>query len=285
MLAPLEQENPPWGLSTISNANPPSSNSSYVYDSSAGEGAFIYIVDSGILLEHVDFEGRAEAGFASGGSTDRHHGTIVGSIAGGAKYGVAKKASIIDVQVMENDGGSAATIIEGVGWAVNDVSSKGRVGKSVFNLSLGAPGGPGALNDACQAAIDAGITVVIAAGNYDIDTATFTPANTPNAITVAASNSQYRRWRYSNWGAAADIFAPGEEVTGAWPTSTTDEHTDSGTSLAAPHVAGVVAYLLALEGARTPAEAWERVQELALKDLIEDTKEVPNLLLYNGISL
>lgn len=279
----VEQENPPWGLSAISNADPPSSNSSYFYDSSAAEGTFIYIIDSGILLDHVDFEGRAEAGFASGEETARMHGTLVGSIAGGVKFGVAKKATVIDVQVMTDGGGSAANIIEGVGWAVNDVVSKGRVGKSVFNLSLGAPGNPGALNDACQAAIDAGITLVIAAGNANVDSAGYTPANTPSAITVAASNSGYSRWAYSNWGSTADIFAPGEQVTGAWPTSTTGEHTDSGTSLAAPHVAGVIAYLFALEGSRTPAEVLERLQELALKDLIGDTKEVPNILLYNGI--
>lgn len=254
-----------------------------MYDSSAGEDTFIYVLDTGILLDHVDFEGRAEVGFAGGDETDQYHGTFVGSVAGGVVHGVAKKATIIDVQVMGSSGGSAATIVKGLEWAVDDVLAKNRVGKAVFNLSLGTPSPPGALNDAVQAAINEGIIVVIAAGNSNDDTADWSPANTPDAITVAASNKDYRRWGPSNWGSIVDLFAPGEAITAASSQSSTAVNTDSGTSYASPHVAGVAAYLLALEGPRNQAEMWERIQELALRDLIADTKEVPNLLLYNGI--
>lgn len=277
------QEDPPWGLSAISNANPPSSSSAYTYDSSAGEGAFAYVLDSGILLEHVEFEGRAIFGQdTSGAESDKTHGTHVAAIVNGATFGVAKKATVVDVQVLGGSSGSSTGVIAGISWAVNDIVSKERVDKSVINMSLIGTSSE-IMKDAVQAAIDAGITVVAAAGNMNSDTANWSPANQPNAITVAGSNKDYRRWAFSNWGSVVDIFAPGEGIISAWPTSTTANFTTSGTSQAAPYVAGVVAYLLALEGPRTPAQMWERVQGLALEGLIEDTKEVPNLLLYNGI--
>ncbi|KFA46894.1 hypothetical protein S40293_03613 [Stachybotrys chartarum IBT 40293] len=283
--AVITQEDASWALSQISNANPPSSSSGYHYDDSAGEGSFIYVADTGILLDHVEFEGRAQAGYSSGSPTDLLHGTYVASLAGGVTYGVAKQATIIDLQVLGNAGGSTTTVLAGLTWAVNDAISNGRVGASVINMSLGSPSVSQSLNDAVQAAIDDGIPVVVAAGNANQDAAGWSPASNPGAITVAASNQNYARWSSSNWGSAVDIFAPGERVTGASSSSNTALITDSGTSMAAPHVAGVIAYLLSLEGPRSPDEMWERLQELAIRDVIADPRGVPNLLLYNGNGL
>lgn len=283
LASPITQENPPWGLSAISHANPPSSSSNYRYDSSAGAGTFSYVLDSGLLASHREFEGRAALAYdaTNGAATDHGHGTHVAGIIGGVTYGVAKKTSIIGVQVTGSSSGSGAWILDGLDWTVRDVISKNRVGKAVINMSL-LTGSSTVVNNAVQAAIDNGIPVIAAAGNSNVDSADWSPANLPAAITVAASNSNYQRWRASNWGSVVDLFAPGESITSAWYTSSTSTYTTSGTSQAAPHVAGVVAYLLALEGPRTPAQIKARILALATKDLISDRREVPNLLLYNG---
>ncbi|KAF4332835.1 alkaline protease 1 [Fusarium beomiforme] len=281
--SPVTQQSPPWGLSAISNANPPSSKASYTYDSTAGAGTFVYVLDSGIYLQHNEFQGRAIFGAdTSGVVSEKKHGTLVAAIVNGVTYGVAKKATVVDVQVLGDDYGSTSGIIAGLSWTVNDVVAKKRAGKAVINMSLSG-GNSAILNNAAQSAIDTGIPVVAAAGNSNQDASTVSPANHPNVITVAASNKNYQRWAQSNWGSVCDIFAPGEEITSAAHTSASGTYTSSGTSEAAPHVAGVVAYLLSLEGPRTPAQIWSRLQELAIKDKITDAKGVPNLLLYNGI--
>ncbi|VZI11871.1 unnamed protein product [Fusarium fujikuroi] len=259
--SPVTQQSPPWGLSAISNANPPSSKASYTYE----------------------FQGRAVFGAdTSGVTTKKQHGTLVAAIVNGVTYGVAKKATVVDVQVLGDDGGSSSGVLAGLSWTVNDIVSKNRAGKAVINMSLSG-GNSVILNEAVQKAIDAGIPVVAAAGNSNEDASKSSPGNQPNVITVAASNKDYQRWAHSNWGPACDIFAPGEEITSAWPTSASATRVASGTSEASPHVAGVIAYLFALEGSRTPAQIWSRLKELAIKDKITDVKGVPNLLVYTGI--
>ncbi|KAF4472274.1 Alkaline protease 1 [Fusarium albosuccineum] len=279
----VEQENPPWGLSAISHANPPLSNASYIYDSSAGSETFSYVLDSGLFAEHVEYEGRAILGYdATGGAeTDHSHGTHVAGIIGAATYGVAKKTSLIGVQVTGSTMGQGSWILDGLTWTANDIAAKNRKGKAVINMSL-TTGSSAIVNNAVQALIDAGIPVVAAAGNYNSDTADWSPANLPDAITVAASNSNYRRWSASNWGSTVDLFAPGQAIPSTWVGSSSEVFTTSGTSMAAPYVAGIVAYLLQLEGPKTPAELKARILGLAIKDVISDRKDVPNLLLYNG---
>ncbi|KAF5630038.1 alkaline protease 1 [Fusarium sp. NRRL 52700] len=281
--SPITQQSPPWGLSAISNANPPSSKASYTYDSTAGAGTFVYVLDSGIYLDHEEFQGRAVFGAdMSGISSKKQHGTLVAAIVNGATYGVAKKATVVDVQVLGDDYGSSSGVLAGISWTVNDVVSKNRAGKAVINMSLSGANSV-IFNEAVQKAIDAGIPVVAAAGNENDDASKSSPGNQPNVITVAASNKDYQRWAWSNWGPACDIFAPGEEITSAWPASASATYIASGTSEASPHVAGVIAYLFALEGSRTPAQIWSRLKELAIKDKITDVKGVPNLLVYNGV--
>ncbi|KAM0543302.1 hypothetical protein ACHAPJ_012386 [Fusarium lateritium] len=277
------QSNPPWGLSAISHADPPSVNSSYIYDASAGEGTFSYVLDSGLFAKHNDFEGRATLAYdATGGAkTDHSHGTHVAGIIGGKTYGVAKKTSLLGVQVTGTDSGQGSWILDALSWTTNDILSKGRVGKSVINMSL-ATTSSAIINDAVKAVIDSGIPVIAAAGNMNDDTANWSPANLPEAITVAASNRNFRRWSASNWGSTVDLFAPGQDIPSTWVGSPNEVYTTSGTSMAAPYVAGVAAYLLRLEGSKSPAALKARILDLATPDLISDAKGVPNLLLYNG---
>ncbi|KAH7305426.1 oryzin [Stachybotrys elegans] len=276
------QANPPWGLSAIS-TSPPSPNSAYTYDSSAGEGTFSYILDTGILLEHVEFQGRAVFGTnVHGSGSDRMHGTVVASVAGGVTFGVAKRTTLVDVQVLGSDSGTTTGIIRGLAWTRDDVLAKSRVGKSVVNMSLGGSNSP-TLNNAVQTLIDAGIPVVVASGNSFIDASDQSPANQPNVITVGATDRNWRRASFSNYGSVVDVFAPGVGIQVASSTSTTATRLVDGTSEASPHVAGLVAYLLGLEGLRTPAQIKTRVLELATKDLIQDARGSGNFFVYNGI--
>jgi subtilisin family serine protease len=277
------QQNPPWSLSAISHANPPSVSGPYIYDSSAGEGIFAYVLDSGLFAAHNDFEGRATlAHDATGGATTDHgHGTHVAGIIGSKTYGVAKKTSLLGVQVTGSETGQASWVLAGIAWTVNDIVSKSRVGKSVVNMSISTTGST-ILNNAVKSMINSGIPVVAAAGNSNADTAAWSPANLPEAITVAASNRDFRRWQYSNWGSTVDLFAPGQDVPSTWVGSANQVYTTSGTSMAAPYVAGIAAYLLSLEGTKSPADLKARILDLATSDLISDAKGVPNLLLYNG---
>ncbi|UPL02654.1 hypothetical protein LCI18_013588 [Fusarium solani-melongenae] len=127
-----------WGLGTISHRT--SGSTSYIYDTSAGSGSYAYVVDSGVQVGHSQFGSRASLGFNafSGAHTDTlGHGTHVAGTIGGSTYGVAKQANIISVKVFQGNQGSTSTILSGFNWAVNDITSKSRQGRSVINLSLG----------------------------------------------------------------------------------------------------------------------------------------------------
>ncbi|KAF4972706.1 hypothetical protein FSARC_771 [Fusarium sarcochroum] len=277
------QNNPPWGLSAISHADPPLVNASYIYDASAGEGTFSYVLDSGLFAQHNDFEGRAVLAYdATGGEkTDHSHGTHVAGIIGGKTYGVAKKTSLLGVQVTGTEIGQLSWILDALSWTSNDVLSKGRVGKSIINMSITTTSST-IVNEAVKSIIDSGIPVIVAAGNSNADAADYSPANLPEAITVAASNRNFRRWSASNWGSTVDLFAPGQDIPSTWVGSANEVYTTSGTSMASPYVAGVAAYLLGLEGSKSPAALKARILDLASTNLISDAKEVPNLLVYNG---
>lgn len=132
------QSDAPWGLASISSTTPGAD--TYNYDSSAGSGGYAYVVDSGINVDHSDFGGRAVRGYnAAGGTFDDTlgHGTHVAGTIGGATYGVAKEVNLVDVKVFLGEESSTSIILEGYEWAVNDITSKGREGKSVINMSLG----------------------------------------------------------------------------------------------------------------------------------------------------
>ena len=186
----VTQENPVYNLARLSHRQV--DNSSYIYDSSAGEGIVAYGIDTGIYSEHSEFEGRATMGksFVQGEDTDGNgHGTHTAGTIGGVTYGVAKKVTLVGVKVMSNEGsGSTSDIISGIEWAVKDMKSRGKVRKAVANLSLGGLRTSNANNDAVKAATEAGLFVAVAAGNSGLPAELFTPASEPSACTVAASD-------------------------------------------------------------------------------------------------
>ncbi|KAI0111438.1 oryzin precursor [Daldinia grandis] len=281
------QTSAPWGLTRISNRAPDASK--YTYDESAGEGTYAYILDTGIFLDHPEFGGRASFGanFVEGNSnnTDENgHGTHVAGITGSATYGVAKKINLIAVKVLGPTGsGDASQVIAGLQWTVKDAIAKGTIKKAVVNISLGAPNvNPEApLNMAAAAAVKQGLFMAVAAGNSDADAGDFSPADEPTVCTVGATQRNDARASFSNYGDPIDVFAPGEDIISTYNNGSTAIL--SGTSQASPHIAGLAAYLLALEGPRDPLALCTRIQELSTKDVVENSKSKNDNVANNGV--
>ena len=209
---------------------------------SAGTGSTIYIGDTGVL-EHEDLEGRISpsgfSGFNDGrGTRDCNgHGTHVATTAAGTKYGIAKNATIVPIRLLNCSGsGSYSGVIAALDWILSPANPNPKT-QAVLNLSIGG-GKSSSLNDAVERLVNAGITVVVAAGNERTNACTKSPASAINAITVGATTAIDSRATYSNFGTCVDINAPGSEITGGWIYSTTSTRTIQGTSMASPHVAG-----------------------------------------------
>jgi subtilisin family serine protease len=146
---------------------------------------------------------------------------------------------------------------------LRDVTAAGTGGKAVVNMSVGGSFSA-AVNAAVAGLTRGGVTVVTAAGNEDVDAAGSSPASSASAITVGAIDAKTdARAEFSNFGAVVDIFAPGVDVQSVGFESDTAVKTLSGTSMACPHVAGLAAYLMALENITDPAAVSARMQELA----------------------
>lgn len=272
-----------WGLDRIDQADLPL-DSTYSYDTT-GLGVQVYIVDTGISVSHTEFGGRAQLAFDSigdgqNGEDCNGHGTHVASTVGGSTYGVAKDADLFAVRVLDCDGsGTNSSVIDGVDWVTANASLP-----AVINMSLGG-GASTALDNAVANATDAGIVVAVAAGNNNLDACGFSPARAISAITVAASTSSDVRASFSNYGSCVDVIAPGQSITGAWIGSDTATNTISGTSMASPHVAGLVARLLEADPTATPAEITAQILDSAAVDKIADAGTgTPNLLLQGDPS-
>ena len=244
------QSNATWGLDRVDQRNLPLS-TSYEYNAT-GAGVRSYIIDTGILTSHTEFGGRASSGYdaVDGGTADdcNGHGTHVAGTVGGSVYGVAKSTSLIAVRVLDCAGsGTNSGVIAGIDWVTQN-----HIKPAVANMSLGG-GASSALDNAVTNSIAAGVTYAIAAGNSNVDACTTSPARAANALTVGSTTSTDARSSFSNWGTCLDIFAPGSSITSAWHTSNTATNTISGTSMAAPHVAGVAALYLQSNTSATPS--------------------------------
>lgn len=276
----------PWGLGSISHDH--NGTRSYVYEDDAmGDGYYAYVVDTGIRTTHIDFEGRAVFGFnAVSNETDddlNGHGTHVAGTIGSSTFGVAKKSNLIAVKVCDANGSTnTELILAGLEWVYEDATNNtGRIEKSVINMSLGGGDQP-ALTEAVQILYNEGFTIVVAAGNDDEDAADYSPANSPDAITVGAVASDYTRASFSNWGKDVDIFAPGQDIISLGFESDTATAVKSGTSMATPHVAGLVLYLKNLYDLEKPDDVLAKLHKLAIQNLIGDVQGSPNVLAFNG---
>lgn len=246
------QTNAPWGLDRIDQPNLPL-NGTFTYPDSAGVNTTVYVLDTGVRITHQDIVGRASNGYDfvdndNVAQDGNGHGTHVATTAAGTVYGVAKKAKIVAVRVLNNSGsGTTAGVIAGVDWiTANHVAS------SVANVSLG--GGPSTtLDNAVRRSIASGVTYSIAVSNSNAPASGFSPARVETALTVGATTRTDARATYSNHGPLVDLFAPGSDITVSWATSDTATYTGNGTSFAAPHVAGAAAVYLTNHPGSSPA--------------------------------
>jgi cerevisin len=280
-----------WGLQRLSQPAPLSRQDegardyTYVSDNSWGQGVDVYIVDTGVEVDHPQFEGRARFAQTFGDGVpgqDKHgHGTHVAGIAASRDFGVSRKASIIAVKVMRDDGrGDTSNIIAGVNFAVGQAFTTDTKRPSVINISIISDGSP-ALDAAVENAVKLGIHVVVGAGNDGKDTAGFSPARSPSVITVGATNIRDTRSSFSNFG-KIDVFAPGEKIISTFPGGTTQVL--SGTSMSSPFISGLVAYLIALDGDTSPADMKTRIQGLSSQGLIASVPNgTDNRLAFNGV--
>jgi subtilisin family serine protease len=206
----------------------------------------------------------------------------VAGIIGGQTYGVAKKVRLLGVRVLNCQGaGTWSDVIDGVNFVTWHRRQPAQQGiPAVANMSLGGESNRAA-DAAVRNSIRAGVTYVVAAGNGNSDASTYSPAGVVEAITVGATNRYDVRAEFSNHGPVLDLFAPGVSIPSAWIGSEFMIATASGTSMAAPHVAGVVALYLQTNRSASPAAVRSALVTTSTAGVVGDPgQKTPNRLLF-----
>ncbi len=278
------QSSAPWGLDRVDQRSRPLS-TTYSY-TSTGAGVRAYIIDTGILLGHLQFGGRASSGYDAidGGTADdcNGHGTHVAGTTGGSRFGIAKKVALVAVRVLDCAGsGTWSGVIAGIDWVTGN-----HVKPAVANLSLGGPTNS-SVDDAVRRMIASGVPTVVAAGNgndYGVaqDACKYSPARVTEAMTIAASNKSDAKPSWSNYGACIDWFAPGVNITSAWHTGTSATYTISGTSMASPHTAGVAALYLQTRPSALPGSVRTALFNNTTKRIVTSSSTGNNHLLFSN---
>ncbi|MER6325003.1 S8 family serine peptidase [Streptomyces coelicoflavus] len=234
---------------------------SYGYPRSAGRGVDVYVIDTGIDYDHPELRPRAGFGFdAFGGDGGDEHGngTHMAGVIGGTEHGVAKKARLISVKVLDaQGGGTLAGVVAGIDWVTEHAD-----GPSVANFVIGAPPSD-VLDDAVRRSIDAGVTYAMSAGADGVDLANSSPARVAEGLTVGASDCADRVAPFSNHGKGLDLYAPGVDIPSARPGGGTA--TESGTSVAAAHASGAAALLLGERPHASPRAVNKALKNRAVK--------------------
>lgn len=270
------QEGASWGLDRVDQRENALDNR-YEYRHT-GAGVTVYILDTGVRHSHEEFGGRAELGFDAFGEdgSDCHgHGTHVAGTVGAATHGVAKEATLVAVRVLDCTGsGTASTVIAGLDWAAGQPARP-----AVVNMSLGG-NASAAVDEAVGHATKAGLIVVVAAGNQAADACYKSPAGAPDAFTVGATESTDERSSFSNHGPCIDLFAPGRAIVSTWVDDDEATNLMSGTSMAAPHVAGAAALILQEAPGAAPAVVASILRDRATKGVVKSAYSEGNDLLY-----
>ncbi|MFF3420661.1 S8 family peptidase [Streptomyces sp. NPDC002698] len=277
------QRNPPsWGLDRIDQTGRPL-DGRYTAPASAGSGVTVYVIDTGVRITHRDFGGRASYGWDfvddDGTAQDGNgHGTHVAGTVAGTGYGVAKRARIVAVRVLDDRGaGSTAQVIAGIDWVTRHARKP-----AVANLSLGGYANA-QLDAAVRNSIASGVTYTVAAGNSGMPASLFSPARVAGALTVGATGRTDARAGFSNTGSSLDLFAPGVDITSTSYTGDRARATSSGTSMASPHAAGAAALYLADHPRAAPAQVVKALVRRAVPGKVSGAGTgSPNRLLRVG---
>ena len=254
------QFNPPWGLDRIDQESS-TLNGQYVFNAT-GSGVTAYVIDTGIRSTHVEFGGRASiaADFVtsefcnSPGNNDcNSHGTHVAGTIGGTTFGVAKGVTIRSIKVCNSFGQClVSATVSGINFATNEHNATGN--RAVANMSLRFAATQ-SLDDAVRNSLNAGVTYAIASGNDSANAGSFSPQRVSEALIVGASDINSAHAFFSNFGSLVDVYAPGVDILSATSSSNTSTGFNTGTSMAAPHVAGAVALYLQGRTAMTGCSA------------------------------
>jgi len=281
-LAAEDEESSLWGLERVG---------AYQRDST-GSGVAVFVLDTGVRPSHRDFGGRVvptldvtdyslvECNGASDCAADNQgHGTHCAGTAAGTSYGVAPAATVRSVKVLSDSGsGQWSWIYSALDWL-----ARSSIRPAVASMSLGGPGNKQAMRNALDSATNAGLSVVVAAGNDNADACSFSPAFALSAITVGSTDSQDRRSDFSNYGMCTNIWAPGSSILSAGHSSDTATATKSGTSMACPHVSGGAALVLQKNPGFNYAQVLSTLQANAIDGAISDLKDLDtNKLLFIG---
>ncbi|ORZ21432.1 peptidase S8/S53 domain-containing protein [Absidia repens] len=267
-----------WGLARIahrSNTNL----SSYSYHENDGQGVDVYVLDSGVNVDHSDFGGRAshEISFVSDESDDDlgGHGTHVAGKIGGKIYGVAKGANIHAVKILDKKGmGSTSSLIQ----AISHVIDMAIPGKSLINLSLSGPKSK-ILNEVLKEATEGhNIPIFVSAGNSGSDACYFSPSSSKHVFTVGATDFEDKVPNYSDVGKCVSLYAPGSNIRSTWIGSTEATQSLDGTSMANPHVAGIAAILMAEHSFDSVNDLYNTLRSMATRDVLNfDSKKKSEL--------
>jgi serine protease len=274
------QNSATWGLDRSDQRALPL-NGSFTYPDTAGQGVRAYIIDTGVRSTHSEFTGRMAPGFTSindgvGTEDCDGHGTHVAGTVAGTIYGLAKKATVVPVRVLDCSGsGTWSGVIAGLDWVAANA-----VKPAVANMSLGG-GASSSVDTAVTNLHNKGVTVVVAAGNENINACNTSPARAAVAVTVGATSSNDARASFSNFGTCLDIFAPGVGITSSVIGSDTATAAYSGTSMASPHVAGAAALMLGTNTGLTPTQVRDQLVASATQNVVTSAGTgSPNRLLY-----
>jgi subtilisin family serine protease len=261
-----------WNLSRLDQVALPVEKT-FTYPTSSGSGVVVYVVDSGITASNPDFVGHVVDGrnFVPAEPLNNTgdcngHGTHVAGTIGSKSFGVAKNVTLVPVRVFNCSGASdSGQLLTALDWIMSDLASRPAGTRAIVNMSLGvvnearAPSMDSNLDSAVEKLIARDIVVVVAAGNANADACAGSPGAVPNALTVGATNISDARSSFSNFGSCLDVFAPGEEI---WSLKWDDDNRVSrysGTSQAAPHIAGIAALALAANPSLTVAQVSSQI--------------------------